>query len=100
VKTSKIAELLSTVIDPELGIDIVSMGLVYGIEVDDDEISVAMTLTAPMCPMGSVMVESVQRTLEDAFPGTRVVVHMVSEPPWEMGMLGERARRQLGMPAH
>lgn len=89
-------DTLATVYDPELGINLVDLGLVYKLEVKDGAASVAMTLTTPGCPMGDSMPEAVERALL-AIPGiARVAVDLVWEPRWVPEMMTERAKRELG----
>jgi metal-sulfur cluster biosynthetic enzyme len=87
---------LESVFDPELGVSLVDLGLVYGLDVKDGEVHVAMTLTTPGCPMSESMPDAVERALL-LIPGvSRVSVDLVWEPPWEPEMMAERARRELG----
>ena len=87
---------LESVFDPELGVSLVDLGLVYGLDVKDGEVHVAMTLTTPGCPMSDSMPDAVERALL-LIPGvSRVSVDLVWEPPWEPEMMAERARRELG----
>ncbi len=87
---------LESVFDPELGVNLVDLGLVYGLDVKDGEVHVEMTLTTPGCPMSDSMPDAVERALL-LIPGvSRVSVDLVWEPPWEPEMMAERARRELG----
>ena len=87
---------LENVYDPELGVNLVDLGLVYGLAVKDGEVHVEMTLTTPGCPMSDSMPDAVERALL-LIPGvSRVLVDLVWEPPWEPEMMAERARRELG----
>ena len=89
-------DTLSTVYDPELGLNLVDLGLVYGLEVKEGEAAVEMTLTTPGCPMSDSMPEAVERALL-GIPGiSRVVVDLVWEPRWVPEMMTERAKRELG----
>ena len=89
-------DTLAMVYDPELGINLVDLGLVYGLGVVDGEVCVAMTLTTPGCPMSDSMPEAVERALL-GIPGiARVSVDLVWEPRWMPEMMTERARRELG----
>lgn len=84
-------------VDPELGIDIVELGLVYAVEVDAHAIAVTMTLTTAGCPLHDVIVEGVERAL--ARPGgPRVDVEVVFDPPWDPGRIGMGGLRELGSP--
>ena len=87
---------LENVYDPELGVTLVDLGLVYRLDVKDSEVHVEMTLTTPGCPMSDSMPEAVEQALL-LIPGvSRVSVDLVWEPRWEPKMMAGRARRELG----
>lgn len=90
-------EALSGVVDPELGIDIVELGLVYAVELDERVVSVTMTLTTPGCPLHDVIVQGVERALSRP-GGPRVDVEVVWDPPWDPGRIGMGGLRELGAP--
>lgn len=75
-------EALRDVYDPELGIDVVALGLVYGIETDDEHVTVDMTLTTPGCPVSEQLPAEAARALADTFPDLRTEVRLVWDPPW------------------
>lgn len=92
-------EALREVIDPELGLDIVSLGLVYQVTVDTDgDAVVAMTLTTPYCPMGP-MIESQVHAVTQFLPGIKdVKVDLVWDPPWDPHtMASDEAKLELGL---
>jgi metal-sulfur cluster biosynthetic enzyme len=91
----EIRAALRGVIDPELGINIVDLGLVYDIAVDGNDIAVEMTMTTPSCPLGDYLTGSVERALSLNFPHTRIGVGMVWEPAWTPEMISEAGRREL-----
>ena len=89
---------LKTVIDPELGINIVDLGLVYHAERNASGIDIAVTMTTPACPLGEMMSEEIQRVLRERFPEEPDVrVDIVWDPPWSADLMSEESRRQLGM---
>ena len=93
---AEIRDVLREVVDPELGVNIVDLGLVYAIEVVDEEIHVTMTMTTPACPLRDYIRDLVESTLLDRLPGAQgVVVDIVQDPPWSEDMMSETARRQL-----
>jgi len=92
----EVRAVLRGVRDPELGINVVDLGLVYGIEVQGLRILVTMTLTTPACPRGSALVGEVERALRGAFVGHEVEVSLVWEPHWTPERMAEDARRRLG----
>ena len=91
-----IRRALSSVVDPELGVDVVELGLVYRIQHTDGAIEVDLTMTTPSCPLGEHIREEAERALEDAFPGARVGVRLVWSPPWEPGRMSDAAKTALG----
>jgi metal-sulfur cluster biosynthetic enzyme len=89
-------DVLRTIPDPEFAINIVDLGLIYNVEVNDGAIVVTMTLTTPACPSGGWIYEGAKRALE-RLPGAKEVnVAMVFDPPWTPDMLSATAREQLG----
>jgi metal-sulfur cluster biosynthetic enzyme len=89
-------ERLLEVYDPELGIDVVNLGLVYELASDGGALTVAMTLTTPGCPMGGSIPEQVRFSLE-TIPGVREVqVQLIWAPRWEPEMMSATAKRALG----
>ena len=88
--------VLREVIDPELGINIVDLGLVYGIEVDGADVRITMTMTTPACPLRDYIQDLVESAVTSQLPGVqRVEVEIVLEPPWSEEMMTDAARRQL-----
>lgn len=95
----KVVELLRTVYDPEIPVNIYDLGLIYRIELVDEgkTLQVDMTLTAPNCPAADFVVEDVHSKLA-AIPGLdKVEVNLVFEPEWDKDMMSEEARLELGL---
>jgi metal-sulfur cluster biosynthetic enzyme len=91
-----VLEALSNVIDPELGLDFVELGLVYGIEIDGSTVSVTFTLTTPACPIGPQVSEQMQEFIGE-LPGVeQVIPTMVFSPPWTPDKMSEDAKFALG----
>ena len=89
---------LKTVIDPELGINIVDLGLVYYDVRNANGTDVALTMTTPSCPPGEMMTEGIKLVLHDRFPDTPDVrVELVWDSPWFPDLMREESRWQLGM---
>lgn len=89
---------LKAVIDPELGINIVDLGLVYHAERTAGGIDIALTMTTPACPLGEMMSEEIKMVLRKCFPeAADVRVEIVWDPPWSPDLMSEESRRQLGM---
>jgi metal-sulfur cluster biosynthetic enzyme len=93
----EVTTILRDVIDPELGLDIVSLGLVYTVEVSPGEVYVAMSTTSPMCPMGEVLLSATEQALRRRYRTRAVTVELVDEPRWQVGMMDEAARRAVGL---
>jgi metal-sulfur cluster biosynthetic enzyme len=87
---------LSGVWDPELGLDIVSLGLVYAVRVDGDGVEIDMTLTTPGCPVSEQLPTEAEAAVRAALPGGDVTVHVVWDPPWTPARLSPGALDQLG----
>jgi metal-sulfur cluster biosynthetic enzyme len=89
---------LKTVIDPELGINIVDLGLVYHAARNANGIDIELTMTTPACPLGEMMSEEIKRVLGDRFPDLPDVrVEIVWDPPWSPDLMSEESRQLLGM---
>lgn len=96
----KITTGLRAVIDPEVGLNVVDLGLIYGIRVIDDEIQIKMTMTTPSCPMTEYLHDRVSDMAWLCHPDAKSVdVELVWEPLWEPSMIAEESRGQLGWPA-
>jgi len=94
----RVVELLKTVYDPEIPVNIYDLGLIYRIELSDDlkQLDVDMTLTAPSCPMADFLVEDVRQKLETIEELKNVNVQLVFEPEWDKDMMSEEAKLELG----
>ena len=94
----QVIEALRTVYDPEIPVNIFELGLVYKIDVDDDNaVHVDMTLTSPMCPVAETLPDEVKAKVE-AIDGVRAArVNVVWDPPWNPSMMSEEAQLELGI---
>ncbi len=92
-------EALKQVIDPEMGISIVDMGLVYHVVPSEEgkNIDIEMTLTSPMCPAGPHIIESAKNALQSLDGVEQVNVNVVWSPPWSPEMMSEDAKDELGV---
>ncbi|HML96083.1 MAG TPA: metal-sulfur cluster assembly factor [Thermodesulfobacteriota bacterium] len=95
VTEEKVLEALSNVYDPEIPIDIVNLGLIYGVEIDGGNVRIEMTMTAPGCPVsGQIAGES--RLLVEEIPGVESVdIELVWDPPWDPSKMSEEAQQSL-----
>ena len=93
----RIVEVLKTVYDPEIPVDIYNLGLIYRVELQDNgQLEVDMTLTAPNCPAADFIVEDV-RLKRDGIEGvTEAKINLVFEPEWDKDMMSEEAKLELG----
>lgn len=96
VTEAHVKETLKQVYDPELGVNIVDLGLVYGIDVQGDSLHILMTLTTPGCPLHDTIVGGVRRALAGAIDPEKLTVELVWEPRWSPEMMAAGARAQLG----
>ena len=94
----EVLDALMSVIDPEIGLSIVDVGLVYRVEVTDDAVEIDFTLTSPGCPLAGTIMEDIHRQVGDATGVTNVQANLVWNPPWSMDFMSEEARLQLGYP--
>lgn len=92
----RVYEALEEVIDPELGLDFVSLGLVYNVEIEEKDVYVTFTLTTPACPIGPQVSEQMKEFVGD-LPGVESVhPKMIFDPPWSPEMMTEDAKFALG----
>lgn len=95
---TELLDALRQVIDPELMINIVDLGLVYDVEVQDEgQVKVAMTLTSPSCPAGPQIIQQSKLALEQVAGVTAAEIKLVMSPPWTPERMTEEARDQLGI---
>lgn len=98
VDPRQVHDALATVYDPEIPVNIVDLGLIYDCQVGDDgHVHVKMTLTAPGCGMGPVLVQDVESRLSRVPNVTGVDVELVFDPPWSRDMMTEEAQLELGI---
>ena len=94
---SQILEGLMSVIDPEIGINIVDLGLVYAVEVSEEEVRIEFTLTFPGCPLGDVIQADIVRAVNEISDIPTAAI-LVWDPPWNSDRMSEEARFSLGYP--
>ena len=92
-----VRNLLRRIIDPEVGVNIVDLGLIYDIDADDGTIRVEMTMTSPACPMGEMIIDDAYAELDRILPDEcQPEIRIVWEPPWNPSMMSEKCRLRLG----
>lgn len=87
---------LRTVVDPEAGVDVVDLGLIYGIAVAATGIRIDMTMTSPACPTAGLLRDEARAAVERIADGLPVEVIAVWDPPWEPDFMSDNAKRKLG----
>ncbi|MCK4232252.1 metal-sulfur cluster assembly factor [candidate division WOR-3 bacterium] len=96
VTKAQVREALKKVIDPEIGINIVDLGLIYDVQVENDVPHVSMTLTVPGCPLANMLTRQAEQAVR-AVEGVRdVKLELTWDPPWNPKMMSEDAKRKLG----
>ena len=96
VTVDDVQEALTNVIDPELGLDFVELGLIYGVEVEGGDVFVSFTLTSPGCPIGPQVAEQIEEFVGELDGVGAVHPKMTFTPPWTPEMMSEEAKFALG----
>jgi metal-sulfur cluster biosynthetic enzyme len=91
-----VQEALTNVIDPELGLDFVELGLIYGVEIEDSDVFVSFTLTSPGCPIGPQVAEQIEEFVGELDGVGSVHSKMTFTPAWTPDMMSEEAKFALG----
>ena len=93
----RIIAMLKTVYDPEIPVNIYDLGLIYKIDLQDDgDVSIDMTLTAPICPAADFIMEDVRQKVDSVEGVNSSVINLVFEPEWDKDMMSEEAKLELG----
>ena len=93
----QIRETLKEILDPEVGVNIVDLGLVYQIELRPEEVYIQITMTSPTCPLHTVITNNMDKVLRKAFPDLgEMTIELVWDPPWSPDLMSEAAKQQLG----
>jgi len=92
-----VVQALESVVDPEVALNIVDVGLVYGVVVADGRMDVRITMTSAACPVTDIIIDDVENALDDALPPQlKIHVELVWEPPWTPQRMSPRARAFMG----
>ncbi|MCD6463778.1 MAG: metal-sulfur cluster assembly factor [Thermotogae bacterium] len=97
VTREDVMKKLKEVYDMELGLDIVSLGLIYDVLIEGGNVKVTMTLTTPMCPLGPLMMEDVKRKVGELEGVEEVQVELTFDPPWSPEMMDPSIRQMMGL---
>ena len=96
-KETEIIKVLKNIYDPEIPVNIYDLGLIYDLDVDDDDnVMIRMTLTAPNCPMVDILLEEVEAKITSLEWVKALDLKLVFDPPWDQSMLSEEAKLELG----
>jgi metal-sulfur cluster biosynthetic enzyme len=95
ITIEQINKSLKTVLDPEIGINIIDLGLVYDVKIDKDNVTVVMTLTTPGCPMMAMFDSEVEKAVKKIKGVKKVKVEITFDPPWTPERMSKTARRKL-----
>ena len=93
----KVLEVLSEVYDPEIPIDIVNLGLIYGVDIDGRNVLITMTMTAPGCPASTQIAGESKLMVEELPQVDNVDIEIVWDPPWDPSKMSEEAQESMGM---
>ena len=97
VHQEQVEQALRTIYDPEIPINLLDLGLIYGIDIDQTRVNIRMTLTAPTCGMGPVLISDVKYRVAKVPNVTAVAVELVFDPPWSCDMMTEEAQLEAGL---
>lgn len=94
---NKVIEVLKTIFDPEIPVDIYELGLIYEVKIDKEQnVSIDMTLTSPNCPVAESLPKEVEDKVASLEEVKSAVVNIVFDPPWDKDMMSEEAQLELG----
>lgn len=94
---NKVVEVLKTIYDPEIPVDVFELGLIYEVSIDADKnVSIDMTLTSPNCPVAETMPKEVEEKVSAIEGVASAKVNIVFDPPWDKDMMSEEAKLELG----
>jgi FeS assembly SUF system protein len=93
---ARVIEQIKKVYDPEIPLDVLELGLIYNVEIQDKAVSVLMTLTNPGCPSGAAIVQTVERAISDIDEVKGVEVELTFDPPYTFDMMSEAGKLELG----
>ena len=97
VTEDTVFEAVKEIIDPEVGINIVDMGLIYGVDIEDETVNITMTLTSPGCPAGGQLINGTQHVTQQLEGVGEVNINVVWTPRWTPEMMTEEAKDELGI---
>jgi len=97
MEPEQILESLKAVLDPEVGVNIVDLGLIYKVDMKPEEVYIQLTMTSPACPLHGVITRDMDKALRETFPDLGpMTIELVWDPPWSPELMSEAAKKQLG----
>lgn len=97
MEPEQILENLKAVLDPEVGVNIVDLGLIYKVELKPEEVYIQLTMTSPACPLHGVITREMDKVLRETFPDLGpMTIELVWDPPWSPELMSAAAKQQLG----
>ena len=97
ITKEQVVEVLKTVYDPEIPVNIHDLGLVYDVDIEDGEVNVVMTLTSPSCPSAREIPASVESRVMKTLGASKCLVHIVWSPPWGPHLISPQGKKILGI---
>jgi len=95
--SEQVRNTLRSVVDPEVGVNIVDLGLVYQVEVTPEAVKVLLTMTSPACPLSDLVIADAESAVRAVVPeAVPVSIELVWSPPWDPSMMSDKARENLG----
>lgn len=95
ITKKSVMNALKEVIDPEIGISVIDLGLIYNVKLNKDKVKIKMTLTTPLCPLSNFLVRSVEEKIK-SLGVKNVEVELVFDPPWSPERMSKKAKKLLG----
>jgi len=96
ITEESVLQALESVLDPEIGIDIVNLGFIYDVKINGEKVDVAMTLTMRGCPMHSTLKDQAEQAIIQKAGAKSAEVRIVYDPPWNPNMMSQMAKEKLG----
>lgn len=97
INREKVFKVIKKVIDPELGINIVDLGLIYGVDIEDNRVKARMTMTTPGCPLANVMLKNTESEIKNLEEVEDVEIKLVFDPPWTSQRMSEELKKRFGV---
>lgn len=96
VTKEDVLDVLKDVVDPEIGLSVVDLGLIYDVKVDGDIVNIKMTLTTPGCPLATMIARDAEMKINNMDGVKEAVIDLVFDPPWSPEMMSDKAKNMLG----